>query len=90
MFVLGVKHDEYDNCLKIVRNVSYTTPWAKVIHDNYSILEGLRAAVHAITATEETLNGPSGKLLHDGRGAAQHTLPACTVLPRLRAMPFLI
>uniref|UniRef100_G1Q2J7 Glyceraldehyde-3-phosphate dehydrogenase n=1 Tax=Myotis lucifugus TaxID=59463 RepID=G1Q2J7_MYOLU len=78
MFVMGVNHDKYDNSLKIVRNASCTTLRAKVIHDKYSILKGLRPAVHAITATEKTVEDPSGKLWHDGRGAAQHIIPAST------------
>uniref|UniRef100_A0A8C2MYD9 Glyceraldehyde-3-phosphate dehydrogenase n=2 Tax=Cricetulus griseus TaxID=10029 RepID=A0A8C2MYD9_CRIGR len=69
MFVMGVNHDKYDNSLKIVSNV---------MHDNFGIMEGLMTTVHAITATQKTMDGPSGKLWRDGRGAAQNTIPAST------------
>lgn len=82
MFVCGVNLDAYSKDMKVVSNASCTTnclaPLAKVIHDNFEIVEGLMTTVHATTATQKTVDGPSGKLWRDGRGAGQNIIPAST------------
>lgn len=81
MFVMGVNHDEY-NGENIVSNASCTTnclaPLAKVINDNFGIVDGLMTTVHAATATQKTVDGPSAKDWRGGRGASQNIIPSST------------
>merc|ERR1719285_747376 len=78
MFVMGVNNTEY-NKETIVSNASCTTnclaPLAKIIHNEYEIVQGLMTTVHATTATQKTVDGPSMKDWRGGRGAMQNIIP---------------
>ncbi|ABN51378.1 MAG TPA: type I glyceraldehyde-3-phosphate dehydrogenase [Hungateiclostridium thermocellum] len=82
MFVMGVNHDKYTKDMNVVSNASCTTnclaPLAKVIHENFGIVEGLMTTVHATTATQKTVDGPSKKDWRGGRAAAGNIIPSST------------
>ncbi len=95
-FVMGVNHKELKADQNIVSNASCTTnclaPIAKVLNDKFGIVEGLMTTVHAVTATQKTVDGPSVKDWRGGRGAYQNIIPSSTgaakavglVLPELK------
>ncbi|RZJ38139.1 MAG: type I glyceraldehyde-3-phosphate dehydrogenase [Chryseobacterium sp.] len=82
MFVMGVNHKELTSDIAIFSNASCTTnclaPLAKVIHDNFGIAEGLMTTVHATTATQKTVDGPSAKDWRGGRSALNNIIPSST------------
>ncbi len=81
-FVMGVNHKELKADQTIVSNASCTTnclaPMVKVLNDNFGIVEGLMTTVHAVTATQKTVDGPSQKDWRGGRGAYQNIIPSST------------
>ena len=82
MFVMGVNNDKYTSDMNVVSNASCTTnclaPLAKVINDNFGIVEGLMTTVHSTTATQKTVDGPSKKDWRGGRAAAGNIIPSST------------
>ena len=82
MFVMGVNQDKYNKGDQFVSNASCTTnclaPLAKVLHDNFGILEGLMTTVHSVTATQKTVDGPSAKDWRGGRAASGNIIPSST------------
>jgi len=81
-FVCGVNLDKYTKDMVVVSNASCTTnclaPLAKVINDNFGIVEGLMTTVHSTTATQKTVDGPSAKDWRGGRAAAGNIIPSST------------
>lgn len=82
MFVMGVNHKELKADQVMISNASCTTnclaPLAKVVHENFGILEGLMTTVHATTATQKTVDGPSAKDWRGGRSALLNIIPSST------------
>ncbi|MBR10742.1 MAG: type I glyceraldehyde-3-phosphate dehydrogenase [Rickettsiales bacterium] len=82
MFVMGVNQDKYTTDMNFVSNASCTTnclaPIAKVLNDTFGIESGLMTTVHATTATQKTVDGPSMKDWRGGRGAGQNIIPSST------------
>jgi glyceraldehyde 3-phosphate dehydrogenase len=83
MYVMGVNNEKYNPATDtIISNASCTTnclaPLAKVINDEYGIVEGLMTTVHSYTATQKVVDGPNAKGWRDGRGAGQNIIPAAT------------
>lgn len=81
-FVMGVNHNKLTAAHTIVSNASCTTnclaPIAKVLHDKFGIAEGLMSTVHAVTATQKTVDGPSAKDWRGGRGGFSNIIPSST------------
>ena len=86
MFVMGVNQDQYRKEMTVVSNASCTTnclaPLAKVMHDKFGIVEGLMTTVHATTATQKTVDGPSKKDWRGGRGAGTTSFLRARAPPR--------
>jgi len=82
MFVMGVNQEQYDNSMDVVSNASCTTnclaPISKVINDEFGITEGLMTTIHAVTATQQTVDGPSQKDWRGGRAACYNIIPSGT------------
>ena len=82
MFVMGVNQESYDSSMDVVSNASCTTnclaPLAKVINDEFGLKEGLMTTVHAVTATQQTVDGPSKKDWRGGRAGCYNIIPSST------------
>merc|ERR1711908_58443 len=82
MFVCGVNLEKYEPSMNVVSNASCTTnclaPLAKVINTEFGLKEGLMTTVHAVTATQQTVDGPSAKDWRGGRGAGYNIIPSST------------
>lgn len=82
MFVMGVNENTFTTDISVMSNASCTTnclaPLAKVVNDKFGIEEGLMTTIHAFTATQKTVDGPSAKAWRDGRAASCNIIPAST------------
>ena len=82
MYVVGVNNNTYTKDVNVLSNASCTTnclaPMAKVVNDNFGLVEGLMTTIHSYTATQKTVDGPSAKDWRGGRTAAQNIIPSST------------
>jgi glyceraldehyde 3-phosphate dehydrogenase len=82
MFVMGVNNEAYESSMDVVSNASCTTnclaPLAKVVNDEFGLKEGLMTTIHAVTATQQTVDGPSQKDWRGGRAACYNIIPSST------------
>jgi len=82
MFVMGVNEEKYESSMDVVSNASCTTnclaPLAKVVNDEFGLKEGLMTTVHAVTATQKTVDGPSNKDWRGGRAGCYNIIPSST------------
>jgi glyceraldehyde 3-phosphate dehydrogenase len=82
MFVMGVNQEKYESSMDVVSNASCTTnclaPLAKVINDEFGLKEGLMTTIHAVTATQQTVDGPSRKDWRGGRAGCYNIIPSST------------
>jgi len=82
MFVMGVNQEKYESSMDVVSNASCTTnclaPVAKVINDEFGLKEALMTTVHAVTATQQTVDGPSKKDWRGGRAGCYNIIPSST------------
>ena len=82
MFVMGVNEKSYKSDIDVISNASCTTnclaPLAKVMHEKFTIIEGLMTTIHSYTATQKTVDGPSAKDWRGGRAAAENIIPSST------------
>jgi len=82
MFVMGVNEDKYESKDTVISNASCTTnclaPLAKLLNDEFGVIEGLMSTIHATTATQKTVDGPSNKDWRGGRGASANIIPSST------------
>ncbi|XP_046687161.1 LOW QUALITY PROTEIN: glyceraldehyde-3-phosphate dehydrogenase-like, partial [Homalodisca vitripennis] len=81
-FIVGVNLDDYETCKNVVSTSSVSTnaiaPLAKVIHENFEIVEGIATAIQPVRSSQRTIDGSSKKSWREGRGALQNIIPRST------------